>query len=494
MARRSTPTYTIEFPLHIPVWQQHRLEKKFKIARNVYNSCLGEALKRHKRVKTDPKYHTLLHEPKSKERDKQLTEIRIVYGFSEYSLHDFVKAVQHKFKEHIGSLEAQKLATRAFNAVEKLHFGKAKKVHFKSFRDDVSVGNKSNKTGLRYEDGNILWGDKPTKKHPLPKNWLCMPIALKSNDEYAHLASMDKTKYVRVLKREVRGKIRYFIQLIQEGFPPTKRDRKTADDETKRVGIDIGSSTIAICSDNIVELRELASECSADEAELRRIQRKMDRSKRATNTNHFNENGTVKKGKRTWNYSNRYEKWRRKRKELYRKIVVQRKMSHEKVANDILALGSDVRVETMRFQSLQKRAKKTTRNKRNGKMNRKKRFGKSIANHAPAMLLTIIDRKLKVQGRSIKKINTYTTKASQFNHLTGEYNKKPLSDRWNGFGELRIQRDLYSAFLIGNTNETLNSVDVDLCNAGWDRFVELHNQEIARLKESSSKVLRWFVA
>ena len=60
MARKSTPTYTIELPLNIPVWQQHRLEKKFKIARNVYNSCLGEALKRHKRVKADQMYRTLL--------------------------------------------------------------------------------------------------------------------------------------------------------------------------------------------------------------------------------------------------------------------------------------------------------------------------------------------------------------------------------------------------------------------------------------------------
>ena len=429
--------------MHIPVWQQHRLEKKFKIARNVYNSCLGEALKRHKRVKADQEYRALLHEPKSKERDKQLSDIRLAYGFSEYDLHDFVKPVQHKFKENIGSLEAQKLATRAFQTVEKLHFGKAKKVHFKAFDDDISVENKSNTTGLRYADGHILWGDRPTKKNPKPKNWLCMQIAPKANDEYAHLALMDKTKYVRILKREVRGKIRYFVQLIQEGYPPTKRNRKMADDETKHVGIDIGSSTIAISSENKVEFRELAPECNADEAELRRIQRKM---------------------------------------------------SHEKLANDILALGSDIRLETMRFQSLQKRAKKTTRNKRNGKMNRKKRFGKSIANHAPAMLLTIMDRKLGYQGRSIKKVDTYATKASQFNHLTGEYTKKQLSERWNDFGKFRIQRDLYSAFLIGNTNETLNSVDVDLCNAGWDRFVELHHHEIARLKQSSSKTLRWFVA
>ncbi|WP_066069601.1 hypothetical protein [Neobacillus soli] len=68
MARRSTPTYTIEFPLHIPDWQKHRLEKKFKIARSVYNSCLGEAIKRHKRVKADKEYRVLLNESKTNER------------------------------------------------------------------------------------------------------------------------------------------------------------------------------------------------------------------------------------------------------------------------------------------------------------------------------------------------------------------------------------------------------------------------------------------
>lgn len=76
MARKSTPTYTIEFPLHIPTWQQHRLENKFKIARVLYNSCLGEALKRHKAVKSDKEYRNLLKEPKSKERDSQLSDIR----------------------------------------------------------------------------------------------------------------------------------------------------------------------------------------------------------------------------------------------------------------------------------------------------------------------------------------------------------------------------------------------------------------------------------
>ncbi|WP_205417569.1 transposase [Paraliobacillus quinghaiensis] len=405
-----------------------------------------------------------------------------------------MKSVQKKFKEHIGSFEAQKLATRSFQTVEKLHFGKSKKVLFKKMTDNISVENKSNKTGLRYSEGAILWGDKPTKKNPKPKNWLLMPISPKPNDEYADLALMDKTKYVCILKREVGGKVRYFVQLIQEGYPPPKKNRKISNDEKKRVGLDIGTSTIAICSEDQVKLQELAPNCIYSEKELRRIQRKMDRSKRSMNPNNFNENGTIKKGKLNWVYSKKYEELREKRKEIYRKITVQRKMSHEKLANVILSFGSDVRVETMRFQSLQKRAKNPTRNKKNGKINCKKRFGKSIAKRAPAMLLTIIDRKLGYQNRSLKKIDTYATKASKFNHITREYSKKQLSERWNVFGDVRIQRDLYSAFLICNTTKTLNAVDVDLCNTKWDEFVKLHNIEVNYLKNAQSKTLRWFVA
>ncbi|MDR3271589.1 MAG: hypothetical protein LBT32_08810 [Peptococcaceae bacterium] len=222
----------------------------------------------------------------------------------------------------------------------------------------------------------------------------------------------------------------------------------------------------------------------------------MDRSKRATNPNKFNADGTYKIGNRDlWVFSNHYLKLKAKRKEYNRRVKVKRKQSHEMLANEILSFGSDVRVETMRFQSLQKRAKATTRNRANGKINKKKRFGKSIANRAPAMLISIIDRKLKYQGKSIKKVDTYAIKASQFNHITQTYTKKQLSERWNeDLDGARIQRDLYSAFLIGATNDALDSVNVPLCNARWDKFVELHNLEIARVKQSSSKTLYWFIA
>ena len=476
--KSKTPTYTVEFELITTFQDRYVINKKMKVAKSIYNACLNECLKRLKAVKADKEYHTLVKTESFKQRNIRLKEIERYYGYSEYDLHHWVNKIKYHFEGHLGINEIQKLATRAFQTVEKYHYGKAKKVFFKSFKDDMSVENKSNKTGLRLKDLKIIWGN------------LSMPFKVKKSDKYAKLALLDKTKYVRVLKREIRGKERFFVQLIQEGLPPKKYQTSTIEN---RIGIDIGTSTIAVVSDNKVYMKELV-DIKTPCKKLRRIDRAMDRSRRFTNPQNYSDNGTVKKGSKKWNYSNRYLKLKSKRKELFRKIASIRKQTHEQTANFILSLGLDVRVETMRFQSLQKRAKKTTRNKKNGKINKKKRFGKSIANYAPAMLLETINRKLKYQNLELKKIDTYSVKASQLNHTTGECTKKFLANRWNNIEDKPIQRDLYSAFLIQNTLDTLDTIDVDLCNLKFNNFVKLHDIEIQRLKNLNNKKLNWFVA
>lgn len=47
------------------------------------------------------------------------------------------------------------------------------------------------------------------------------------------------------------------------------------------------------------------------------------------------------------------------------------------------------------------------------------------------MFLTILKNKLKAKGGLYKEVNTFEVKASQYNHLNREYNKKKLSQRWN---------------------------------------------------------------
>ena len=134
----------------------------------------------------------------------------------------------------------------------------------------------------------------------------------------------------------------------------------------------------------------------------------------------------------------------------------------------------------MNFAGLQKRAKNTEKNDK-GKFKKKKRFGKSLANKAPSMRLKILDRKLGYYGEKLIEIHTLEAKASQLNHFDRTYTKKILSQRWDDFHGIRIQRDLYSAFLIMNISDDLKNFNIDKCNERFENFYRLHNIEVDRL-------------
>jgi len=239
-----------------------------------------------------------------------------------------------------------------------------------------------------------------------------------------------------------------------------------------------------------VKLLELAESIKVDEHRKKLLQRKLDRQRRANNPGKYKEDGTIKKDNREkWVKSKGYLKTKMELAEIQRIIAEKRKQSHYRLANYILSLGLDVRVEAMSFKGLQRRAKETTVNAETGKINRRKRFGKTIANRAPGMLITLIDNKLKYLGFAIKKIDTHKVKASQFEHFTETYEKKPLSVRWNKFPMGDVQRDMYSAFLIMNTKENLKEIDVTRASAAFAHFLELHNKEIERIKALDQKQL-----
>jgi len=222
------------------------------------------------------------------------------------------------------------------------------------------------------------------------------------------------------------------------------------------------------------------------------LSRKLDRQRRSNNSNNYNPNGTIKNGimingkktKLNWINSKKYIKTKNELNDIHRKQAAIRTQAHEKLANQIIGLGNRILVEAMSFSGLLKKAKKTTINIRTGKFNKKKRFGKSLANKAPAMLLKIINRKLKYDGLEILKINTPKVKASQYNHFTDEYDKKDLKERWNT--TINIQRDCYSSFLIMNIKDDLDQIDRVLCNETYDNFKLLYDKEIQRLRQLKS--------
>lgn len=61
------------------------------------------------------------------------------------------------------------------------------------------------------------------------------------------------------------------------------------------------------------------------------------------------------------------------------------------------------------------------------------------------------------------------------------YYKENHTQRWNDFDGIRIQRDMYSAFLIMNIADDLKSFNIDKCNDRFENFYRLHNLEVERL-------------
>ena len=472
--------FIVQFPLKTEKYQEDILDKRFEICRQIYNSLVNITQKRYREMIKTKVYRNLMSQisdDKTKNRDiwKQINEIRNQYGMSEFSFYKNVQELQHHFSKNIDSLTAQKIASSLWRAYEKLFYGNGEKIHYKKCDALNSLEGKTNRTSIHFKDDAILW------------NGLKIPVIIDYNNYYKNQALKSEIAYCRIIRKFVRKKYKYYVQIIFKGIPPVKIDNETG--EVKHhigegdVGIDIGTSTIAYSSTADVKILELANKVQNIENEKRRLLRKMDRSRRATNPDNYNEDGTIKKqgSKRiTWNKSNHYLKYQSQLKELYRKQADVRKYQHECLANEIISLGDTIYVEKMNFQGLAKRSTKTEKNDK-GRFKRKKRFGKSIGNRAPSMLLGIIDRKLSYYGKHLIRIDTWNAKASQFNHFDGTYNKKKLSQRWNDFNGVKVQRDMYSAFLIMNVADDLKSFDIDKCNERFENFYRLHNLEVERL-------------
>ena len=472
--------FTVQFQLKTEKYQEDILDKRFEIGRQIYNSLVNMTQKRYKEMIKTKKYRSLISQlsgDKKKDKPiwKQINEIREQFGMSEYSFYYDVKKLQHHFSKNIDSLTARSIASNLWVGYEKLFYGNGEKIHYKKYGSLNSLEGNTYKNGIRFKNDTILW------------NGLKITVVIDYNNYYENQALKSEIAYCRIIRKFVRNKYKYYVQIVFKGTPPIKVDNETG--EVKHyigigdVGIDIGTSTIAYSSATDVKVLELADKAQNIENQKRRLLRKMDRSRRATNPDNYNEDGTIKKQgnkKVVWNKSNHYLKYQNNLKELYRKQSDVRKYQHECLANQIISLGDNIYVEKMNFQGLAKRSAKTEKND-NGRFKRKKRFGKSIANRAPSMLLGIIDRKLSYYGKHLIKIDTVSAKASHFNHFDGTYSKKKLSQRWNDFNGVKVQRDMYSAFLIMNIAEDLKSFDVNKCNERFENFYRLHNLGVERL-------------
>ena len=300
--------------------------------------------------------------------------------------------------------------------------------------------------------------------------------------------------YAMLVPKMIRGRYRIYLHLTIEGKAKPKYD-KHGNPRHKygegMIGADIGTQTVAYTSDTEVGLKNLSergNSIQTSERKERLLYRAMDRSRRATNPQNYNEDGTVKKGHKSWKYSNRYKKLKAKHSELCRINAVNRQLAISEDANRLRSLGNTFVTEPKNASKLMRRTKATTKNNK-GKFNRKKRFGKSIKNRCPSGFQTAIEKKFKVTGGTYIEVpNNY--RASQYDHTADEYIKKKLSDRVFKLRDgTEVQRDWYSSFLLYCYDYATQNIDKDKCIKEFEKYYNKEKVLIAWIKANKIRIL-----
>lgn len=525
--RAEGPRCVLTMPLLTEPWQEHILETRFRIILHLKNQLVRMEWRKYKDLCRTKEFRQLEEQieatPKEERRPlhKKRRELLKAAGLSEYRFKADISDMQKQFSRHIAVKIAENAASDVWRAFDTYLFKKGQEVHTHSLSMMRSVAGQAG-NGMHYikvtKKGKdyyfFKWNvekekEEPTdqKKRPSKKQTRRERIRGKKSiplkisitpprNAYEREMLEKPVKYLRVVRRWIKSRYKYYLQFTLEGHPvPKPKERGTG-----RVGIDIGTRTIAVVSGNEVHLEELVEVTdrdhrrSVDQCQRRKaaLRRKMDRSSRIMNPQNFKPDGSVKPRKELtpWKRSNRYKRLAGKVRELERKNADVRKYEHSRLADRILAMGDEIFLESMNFSALQRRKKKTEKDKK-GRYAKKKRFGKSIAHRAPATLVSTLERKAAQRHQTVVRVKTETFRASQLDHTTGEYRKTHLSERRKTLSNGdEVQRDLYAAFLLMNSastwdekkkEEVWDHSDLDACRESYGTFKVLHDAEILRI-------------
>lgn len=418
--------YILTLPLKTELYQEHILEKRFRLGEELYNKFLSYEKKKYYEMTKRRDYRdaqSLIKDltmqineldkqsDKSKESKKlsqdlkkkrkeqydAIYNIKKMFNWSEFGFGMDMKKYRGYYKKNLNSQICNNLAVRCFRAFEKMEEELVKDqyrsdedkvnpyVHYKRKDSLRSLCGSQNTTGIRF----IL--DDEKKVGLVKWQGLEFIIDLTKCTLYEWKALQSEICYCAVKREKIKGKWKYYIQLTLKGHVPDKFNKQTG--ELKRqlgkgnVGLYFTSTSLTVSTEDGTKTYLLAIKNHEDK--ITELLQKMDASRRATNPDNYNDDGTSKEKNeiKEWHFSKAYKKYRAELYEIFRKECEEKKLLQEVLANEVIASGDVFNCNKMDFKFLQKN------------------LGKKIQSASPAMLKTTIERKLSYHDVSINEIS-----------------------------------------------------------------------------------------
>ena len=513
--RSQTPSFVVKVKLHLQDNVKKYLNKSFHIADSAYNETLSFGLKRFSAMKKNERYQELLERRREvvktqenikkknkeeakqiktqlKEIDENLGKIQIDYGLTKYQLYSWIleRRKQTEAYQHLNSGELQVISDNAYNTLTQVIFYKIKpeKLKFRSKNSlEHSFRNRENSTGTRLVESKKTGVAYRLYIHK-KSTFIDIPMNAFTEYQQVQLLRADKIKYVQIVSKTIRGKQVFYLQIVCQGIPVSKIQKGEG-----VTGIDPGISTVAYASKDSCELVDLVpKDFARKERLIQNLSRKIERSRRVNNPEAYNENGARKKDVRLKPLSKRAKRLAIRRQTAYRKLTEERRKRQGELVNLIVSQSSVIKIEDLDVKSLQKRKRETRINPKTGRPFSKKRYGKAIFKAAPGYFRTLLLQRANSTGCKVDIISPKKTKPSQYNHITGEFNKKELKTRiYNLTDEITdVQRDLYSAFLIAHIeNDKYLTEELE---ENFENFYKNMKKQLCLLRQKPSR-LSWYV-
>ena len=430
----------------------------------------------------------------------------------------------------VGSIFALTRGEDIHAALESVLYGEGRHLHYKKRGDLPIIRAKQTNRGITFhinEEGQLSFSmdgigafgvhipqDDLFLQEEYNKllNFLLDPSVEDTKIDLYHeqkcLVPVFRPCYAALKCETIRGRLRVFIQITiaAPAVPKRKKDGSPRKDfsQTGRVGCDIGTQSYAATSNTELILDNLAERdgksTKRSEPIMKKYRRKMSRSLRRTNPDRFTKDGRFIKGKRgPLKKSKKYLRSQYLLRERQRKDALTRKYAIRTDANHLRELGDELITEPSNAKALQKRSQKPT--EKSGKMievkksegtvktieknKRKKRFGHSVQFRCSGAFQA--ELKLKF-GKGYHEV-ARNFRASQYDHELNEYIKKKLSDRWHMFKDgKRVQRDLYSSFLMYCSNNDYTFPDRESCLREFDKFFKKHEALVTQIVQKGLKI------
>ena len=405
--------------------------KIFKIAWQCY-SCLFDEI------------YPIFQENKSNLNLKQL-QLR------KYDLNKRILKYKRNYKNYLWIHICQKIATQIYSWISSYCFWNWKEITKKKVFQFNSIEWQNNATWLRVI--KIKWN------YYFSYKWFLKKLSFK--DEYQiNNFQFENIKYCRVVRKQFRRNYRYYLQLVMKGTSSKKKKISTM-----KAWVDFWLNAIALVrEDNQCKLFHTWN-ANYHQERIARLQKIISQEYVSLNPECYDETWKIKewvKLKANWKIAYLMKIINC----LRRKQAKKHNNEINSLVKEILEFAWDLISEEMDFKEMKKSKEY-------------KWLAKIIQFCTPWILKSKLEENVE-----LKFVDKYNYRASQYNHVTNEYNKPLLSERTKKIWENSIQRDLYSAYLLLNHKKNLKEIDRKKCIEHFNTFLENHNQLISTLKQS----------